>query len=73
MKWYNIGLILEISVSTLDSINVTGFQNPDNCVTAMLKEWLNNGKPPRTWATVAEALRSPTVGFSYLAEQLPNS
>ena len=72
VKWYNIGLKLGISAGTLDAIKDTGFHNPDNCFTAMLKEWLNNGKPPLSWSALAEALRSRTVGFRSLAEQLPN-
>ena len=73
MKWYNIGLKLGTSPGTLDSINATGRENPDNCVTAMIKEWLNNGHPPPTWTALAEALRSPMVGYAHLAEQLPNN
>ena len=70
MKWYNIGLKLGTSPSTLDSINVTCRENPDNCVTAMIKEWLNNSNPPPSWTALAEALRSPIAGYGHLAEQL---
>ena len=70
MKWYNIGLKLGISSATLDSINIKDGGNPDNCVTAMINEWLNNGHPPPSWAALAEALESPIVGYGHLAEQL---
>ena len=72
VKWYNIGLELSTSSDTLDSINVTWRENPDNCVTAMIKEWLNNGKPPPSWTALAEALKSPIVGYAHLVEQFPS-
>ena len=70
-KWYNIGLKLGISVSTLDSISKANSQNPDDCLTAMIKDWLRNGKPKPSWAAVAKALKSPMVGYAHLAKQLP--
>ena len=70
-KWYNIGLKLGISAGTLNAIKTTNHQNPDDCLTAMIEEWLNNGKPNPTWAAVAKALRSPMVGYGHLAEQIP--
>ena len=70
-KWYNIGLKLGVSVGTLDSINKAANQNPDNCLTAVIKDWLKNGKPKPSWAAVAKALKSPMVGYGHLAEQLP--
>ena len=72
MKWYNIGLKLGIPPGTLNSIKIKCRDDPDECVTALLNEWLNNGNPPPSWAALAEALRSPMVGYAHLAEQLPN-
>ena len=69
VKWYNIGLELGTSSDTLDSIKIKCREDPDECVTAMIKEWLNNGKPPPSWTALAEALRSPMVGCAHLAEQ----
>ena len=69
-KWYNIGLKLDTSPGTLDSIKVAN-QNPDDCITAMIKDWLNNGRPKPTWAAVAIALKSPMVGYAQLAKELP--
>jgi hypothetical protein len=68
-KWYNIGLELGISAGTLDSIEAT-CQNPDKCVTAVIKDWLKN-KPKPSWAAVANALKSPMVEYAQLAEELP--
>ena len=69
-KWYNIGLKLGTSAGTLDSINKATNQNPEDCITSMIKDWLNNGKPKPTWAALAKALKSPMVGYEHLAEQL---
>ena len=69
-KWYNIGLKLGISVGTLDSIKASN-QNSDDYLTAMIKDWLRNGKPKPLWAALAKALKSPMVGYAQLAEQLP--
>ena len=71
VKWYNIGLKLGISVGTLDSISKANNQDPDDCLTAMIKDWLKNGKPKPSWAAVAKALKSRMVGYAQLAEELP--
>ena len=72
MKWYYIGLELRTSASTLDSIKVKCREDPDECITALIKEWLNNGQPPPSWAALAEALKSSIVGYAYLVEQFPS-
>ena len=69
-QWYNIGLKLGISVGTLDSIELSN-QNPGRCLTAMIKDWLKNGKPKPSWAQLAKALKSRMVGYAQLAEELP--
>ena len=66
-----MGLELGTSPGTLDAIKVSAKENVDDCVTAMIKDWLNNGKPRPTWVAVADALKSPMVGYGHLAEQLP--
>ena len=71
VKWFNIGLKLGISVGTLNTIKKNNSHDPDDCLTAMLEYWLNNGKPKPSWAAVANALKSPMVGYAQLAEQLP--
>ena len=70
-KWYNIGLKLGISAGTLDSISKANNQNPDDCLTDMIKAWLRSGRPKPSWAALAKALKSPMVGYGHLAEQLP--
>jgi hypothetical protein len=71
VKWYNIGLKLGISVGTLDSISKAANQNPDGCLTAMIKDWLKNGQPKPSWPQLAKALKSCMVGYAQLAEELP--
>ena len=71
VKWFNIGLKLGVSVSTLNAVKKNNNQDPDDCLTAMLEYWLNNGKPKPSWAELAKALKSPMVGYAQLAEQLP--
>ena len=70
-RWYNMGLKLGTSPGTLNAIRLTERDDPDLCITHMIKDWLNNGNPQPTWAAVAKALKSPIVGYGYLAEQLP--
>ena len=69
MKWYNIGLELEIDPGTLNTIQ-TDNENSDNRFRAMLMTWLKMVQPKPTLAALAEALQSPTVGFGHLAEQV---
>ena len=70
-KWFNIGLKLDVSACTLTAIKKNNNQDCDDCLTAMLEHWLNNGRPKPMWAKVAEALKSPMVGYEHLAEQIP--
>ena len=68
-KWYNLGLGLDITPDTLDSIELANSGKPDRCFRAVLTKWLREHQWP-TWSTIAEALRSPSVGLTHLAEQL---
>jgi hypothetical protein len=67
--WYNLGLELDITPDTLDSIELANPQNPDRCFRAMLTKWLREHQQP-TWSALAEALRCPSVGHSHLAENI---
>ena len=66
-KWYNIGLELNIDQGTLDVIEGDG-KSTDKQFRAMLTTWLKMVDPRPTWEALAEALRSPTVGYEHLAE-----
>ena len=67
-QWYNLGLELDITPDSLDSIQLAN-QNPDRCFRAMLTKWLREHQRP-TWSALAEAVRSPVVGLGHLAEEI---
>ena len=69
VQWYNLGLGLDITADTLDSIELANAQNPDRCFRAMLTKWLREHEKP-TWNALAEALRSRSVGLAHLAEEI---
>ena len=66
-KWYNIGLELQLTPGTLDSIKADN-DSVDDCFRVTLTTWLKGPKP--TLSSLAEALKSPTVGYGQLAEQI---
>ena len=68
-EWYNIGLELNIDADTLDVIE-DDKKGIEDRFRAMLKTWLRTVQPKPTLAALAEALRSPTVGYGHLAEQV---
>ena len=68
-KWYNLGLGLDITADSLDSIELANQQNPDRCFRAMLTKWLRE-QDQSTWSALAEALKSPSVGLTHLAEEI---
>ena len=69
VKWYNIGLELDMDPGTLDVIKRDS-DSTDERFRAMLGTWLKMVEPKPTWGALAEALRSPTVGYEHLAEQM---
>ena len=66
-KWYNLGLQLNLTVSTQDRIK-TEFSDPREQLLEMLKTWLSAGY--QSWKTLTNALRSRNVGESQLADDL---
>ena len=68
-QWFNLGLELGINLDSLEAIEVANGQNLDRCFRAMLTKWLREHERP-TWRALAEALRSPSVGQSNLAEEI---
>ena len=69
MKWYNIGVELEIDPGTLDTIK-TDNENSDDRFRTMLTTWLKMVQPKPTLTALSEALQSPTVEFGHLIEQV---
>jgi hypothetical protein len=68
-QWYNLGLGLDITADSLDSIELANAGKPDHCFRAMLIKWLREHQRP-TWSALAEALKSPSVRRSHLAEEI---
>ena len=68
-KWYNIGLELKIDAETLDVIKGDS-DSIDNRFRSMLSTWLRRDQLRPTLSLLAKALRSPTVGYQHLAEQI---
>ena len=64
-KWYNIGLVLNLAVVTLERIG-SQFDDPTDRLRETLKVWLETAAKP-AWRDVVEALRSHVVGHSKLA------
>lgn len=69
VQWYNLGLGLNITPDSLDAIELANSQKPDRCFRAMLTQWLREHHRP-TWSGLAKALKSPSVGYTHLAEQI---
>ena len=67
-EWYNLGLLLKVKPGMLDSIRAE-FSSPKNQLREMIKAWLTTGDNP-SWKTLRDALRSPVVGASHLANVL---
>ncbi len=69
VKWYFIGLELNISPTDLDFVKHDETDNGYRLV-ALLRMWLKRTEPGPSWDAVLEALKSPTVGEEGLAAEL---
>ena len=65
-NWYLLGLLLNVSKDTLDSIKKSHDTNIERCI-EMLQCWLTNCKNPM-WEAVHEALRN--IGESVIAAEI---
>ena len=68
IKWYSIGVELEIRTGELDTIRAT-YSDPGECLTEMLKIWLKSINPLPTWKALKDALAAKPVDEEALAEQ----
>ena len=66
-----LGLALGLSPATVESICQQYGDRQDRLL-HILKEYLKKVDPDPTWKVIAEALRSPTVDFPYLAKRIIN-
>ena len=69
-RWYDIGLALNVPVTTLDSIKLDGqFGNHSEKLRETLKVWLKTAAEP-TWQDVVGVLKSRVVGEPKLASDI---
>jgi hypothetical protein len=68
-KWYHIGLELRISPNDLDAIQKE-YDDPEGALTETLKIFLKRVDPKPTWAQLADALGTKSVGYGYLADRV---
>ena len=67
-KWMSIGVELGLTYVTLEEIEQqTNHSDPGECFTKLLARWLESSDPPATWSTMLDALRSPTINLTHLA------
>ena len=65
-KWYQIGVLLNVDVNTLDSER----KNNSIKLLRMLTHWLQAGTN-QTWMALDKALRNKTVARRDVADKLP--
>ncbi len=68
-KWYHIGLELRISPNDLDAIKKE-YNDLEDALTETLKIFLKKENPKPTWAQLADALGTKSVGYGYLVERV---
>ena len=68
-KWFSLGVQLQVPIETLKCIRRENLPITERLL-EMLTVWLKRTNPPATWDILAEALESPPVGESLLAQQL---
>ena len=69
-KWYDFGLALGVPCDTLDAVKKSNQGDCDDCFRESLKEWLKGAEPPPTWSALCNALKSPSLGYGELANEL---
>ncbi len=55
-KWKTLGVYLELSPSTLDTIARDRQQSSQDCLVEMLTTWLQRVDPAPTWRAIVEAV-----------------
>lgn len=70
VKWYFIGLWLDINVDDLDVIEKKYKGDIDKCFVKCLSHWLRREDPPATWSAMVVALTSPAVYHTVIAEEI---
>ena len=68
MKWYQLGVQLEIPPAKLSTIESDHLRDAQRCMTEVIYWWLQNA-PECSWAKLAEAVEA-MGGYAVLAEKL---
>ena len=69
-KWYDIGLLLDVPVETLDAIQSENRDDLGACLREMLHFALKSRSPGLTWKMVTDTLNSVVVGEGQLGDTL---
>ena len=73
-KWYDLGVQLRMKTPDLDAIETEHPKHSDVCLRKMLSMWLTREVPsPPTWQRVVDALSSPAVNRTDIAERIRKS
>ena len=71
VKWYHLGVQLNMRPSDLDPIQKQYMNNCDDCLLKMLSDWLTKTTPsPPNWQRVMDALCSRSIDRPALAEKI---
>ena len=68
--WHDIGLELNINLSTLDHLKTKHGGDSKECLLRMISEWFRWMTRPHTWGEIIDALRSPIIEQHELAATL---
>ena len=67
-QWYNLGLLLSLSVEVLERISREYYGDPSACLREVLLRWLKSGNA--TWTALCEALSSRIIDMNLLSLKL---
>ena len=69
-KWYELGVGLRVSFSTLQGLQFTSMSNVDK-VSLILQSWMDNTESHLiTWKTIISVIEGPLIENISLAEQI---
>ena len=68
-KWFSVGLVLGVDNGTLNAIKQRCHDDPDECFREMLSHCLQTPSG-LTWVDLVRALRSDSVGYGQLANNI---
>ena len=69
-EWQRIALHLEIDQVFIERFDRQRHGDIQNCFQDVFAKWQKQLRPPFTWSVIIEALRSPSVGETALANDL---